>query len=408
MAPTRYSHSRLSSYERCPYQYKLQYVDRVKAPLGTTIEAFRGSIVHDALEWLYRLAQNGRVATRDELAAQYQTLWDAKWTDAIRLTKLDLTVTHYRSSGQTWLEQYWDHYHPFTQGITIDLESSVTIDLPGGATMIGYIDRLEKVAPGHFAIHDYKTNNRLPTPQQTASDRQLALYMLGVKQRYPDLELERIDLVWHFVRFDEEVWSHRTPDELQAMATETGHLIETIETAVACGDLPTKTSTLCDYCEYRPCCPEFAHSYQMYDDHPSPDAPTLTPAAALALVDELVTVKTETQQVTRALKERRTEIETQLTAYAAETGHTSVFGTDYTAAVSTKSSVAMPETGSDARHDLETLLKTRGLWEQVDQLSASRLKTLVNSDTVTEDLREAVNQYLNRTEKHTVRLRKRT
>ena len=81
MAPTRYSHSRLSSYERCPYQYKLQYVDRVKAPLGTTIEAFRGSIVHDALEWLYRLAQNGRVATRDELTAQYQTLWDAKWTD---------------------------------------------------------------------------------------------------------------------------------------------------------------------------------------------------------------------------------------------------------------------------------------------------------------------------------------
>ena len=131
------------------------------------------------------------------------------------------------------------------------------------------------------------------------------------------------------------------------------------------------------------------------------------PAAASALVDELVTVKAETQEVTRALKERRTEIETQLTAYATETGQTSVFGTDYTAAVSTKSSVAMPDTGSDARHDLELLLKTRGLWDQVEQLSASRLKTLINSDAVTEDVREAVNQYLHRTEKHTVRLRKR-
>jgi putative RecB family exonuclease len=405
MAPTRYSHSRLSSYERCPYKYKLQYVDRVKPPLETTIELFLGSRVHDTLEWLYSLAQNGRVATRDELAAQYQTLWEAKWTDGIRLSKPDLTVTDYRSSGQTWLKQYWDHYQPFTQGITIDLESSITINLPGGATMTGKIDRLEKVAPGHFVIHDYKTNKQLFTQQQADSDRQLALYMLGIQQRYPDLE--RIDLVWHFVRFDEEVWSHRTPDELQTMATETGRLIETIETAVTTGDLPTRTSKLCDYCEYRPCCPEFAHSYQMHDDHPSPDAPTLTPAAASALVDELVTVKAETHQVTRALKERRTEIETQLTAYATETGQTSVFGTDYAAAVSTKSSVAMPDTGSDARHDLETLLKTRGLWEQVDQLSASRLKTLVNSDAVTEDVREAVNQYLNRTEKHTVRLRKR-
>ena len=124
MAHTRYSHSRLSSYETCPYQYKLKYVDRVAAPLETTIEAFVGTIVHDALEWLYRLAQNGRVVTRDEIAGQYQTLWDAAWTDAIRLIKPDLTVMHYRSSGQTWLEQYWDHYHPFTQGITIDHAST--------------------------------------------------------------------------------------------------------------------------------------------------------------------------------------------------------------------------------------------------------------------------------------------
>ena len=48
-----YSHSRLSCYETCPFQYKLKYVDRVKSTLGTTIEAFVGSMVHDALEWLY-------------------------------------------------------------------------------------------------------------------------------------------------------------------------------------------------------------------------------------------------------------------------------------------------------------------------------------------------------------------
>ena len=68
----------------------------------------------------------------------------------------------------------------------------------------------------------------------------------------------------------------------------------------------------------------------------------------------------------------------------------------------------MPKTGSDVRRDLEAMLKTHGLWEQVDQLSASRLKALVDSDAVTEERREAVNRYLHRSEKYTVRLRKRT
>jgi len=149
MSSIFYSHSRLSCYEKCPFQYKLKYVDRVRAPLGTSIEAFVGSMVHDALEWLYRLVRDGRVATRGELADKYQELWDAKWKDDIRVIKHELAVEHYRSNGQKWVEQYWDRYQPFDQGITIDLECKVSIDLPGGGKVMGYIDRLEKAGNNH-------------------------------------------------------------------------------------------------------------------------------------------------------------------------------------------------------------------------------------------------------------------
>jgi len=37
-----YSHSRVSCFENCPYQYKLKYVDRVKVDVVTTVEAFMG------------------------------------------------------------------------------------------------------------------------------------------------------------------------------------------------------------------------------------------------------------------------------------------------------------------------------------------------------------------------------
>ena len=51
MHVTTYSYSHFSCYENCPFQYKLKYVNRVTATLGTTIEAFVDSMVHDALEW---------------------------------------------------------------------------------------------------------------------------------------------------------------------------------------------------------------------------------------------------------------------------------------------------------------------------------------------------------------------
>lgn len=43
---TTYSHSRVSTFENCPYQYKLKYVDKIEVNIPTTIEAFMGGIVH--------------------------------------------------------------------------------------------------------------------------------------------------------------------------------------------------------------------------------------------------------------------------------------------------------------------------------------------------------------------------
>ena len=49
-----YSHSRVTTFENCPYQYKLRYIDKIKPEIPTTIEAFMGGIVHQALEDLYK------------------------------------------------------------------------------------------------------------------------------------------------------------------------------------------------------------------------------------------------------------------------------------------------------------------------------------------------------------------
>ena len=134
-----YSHSRLGTYENCPFQYKLRYVDKVKPILGNTIESFMGRMVHDALEWLYKLARDSNIVSKKALVNKYDELWIEKWKDDIRVVKKELTADNFKETGKNCLEMYYERYHPFDQAITIGLEERMIIELPEDKKMQGYI-----------------------------------------------------------------------------------------------------------------------------------------------------------------------------------------------------------------------------------------------------------------------------
>ncbi|RPJ04757.1 MAG: hypothetical protein EHM36_09395, partial [Deltaproteobacteria bacterium] len=74
-----YSHSQLSTYETCPHQYKLAYIDRIETETEG-IEAFMGSRVHDALEKLYRdLMKVDKLNTLQEILDFYHQSWEKNW-----------------------------------------------------------------------------------------------------------------------------------------------------------------------------------------------------------------------------------------------------------------------------------------------------------------------------------------
>ncbi len=136
-------------------------------------------------------------------------------------------------------------------------------------------------------------------------------------------------------------------------------------------------------------------------------ASTSTGSEASGLVDELVGLRDEKRRVTNVMDERAEEIKEKLAGYSAETGNTSIFGAEHYATVSTTTSVTVPKSGSEPRLELEAVLKAFGLWEQVEQLSSSKLKKLADSDVLTDEQREAVNKYLERSESSRIGLRKR-
>ena len=257
-----YSHSRLSCFEQCPHKFKLQYIDKVETEVEESIEAFLGSRAHETLEKLYSDLRYQKENNLDDLLGFFHDEWDKNWNDSIVVVKKDYSPANYLKMGEKFITDYYNRYKPFDQGRTIALEDRIIINLDdsGDYKLQGFIDRLTERKDGCYEIHDYKTNSRLPLPEYIENDRQLALYSIGVKERYPDVE--DIRLIWHFLAFDKEIDSTRTDDELDNLKQDTIKLIDKIEDSKV---FPTNPSRLCDWCEFKPICRQWSHLYKLED-----------------------------------------------------------------------------------------------------------------------------------------------
>jgi putative RecB family exonuclease len=249
-----YSPSRISTYESCPRQYKFRYIDRIPRE-EETIEAFVGSRVHEALNRLYRSLRPGNPHSLPDLLSYYEWDWGRRWHHQVKIVKQGHSIEHYKEFGRRCLVNYYRAYEPFDGGETLGLEHKVTsaLDPDGRYRVQGYVDRLMRVGPGRYEIHDYKTSGRLPPQSEIDGDRQLALYQLGVARAWSDAEA--IELVWHYLAFGKEIRSRRTPEALERVKTATMSLIDRIE---ADTEFRPIKSLLCWWCAYRRICPIWA------------------------------------------------------------------------------------------------------------------------------------------------------
>lgn len=266
-----YSHSRLSTFEKCPLQYRFRYVDRIKRDTQG-IEAFMGNRVHEVLERLYRDLMASRRPSLEELVALYHRNWQDEFSEDVRIVRTERTADDYRRAGERCLVDYYGRYEPFGQATTLGLEDRVTVTLDrpaaAGYQVQGYIDRLALAGPGIYEIHDYKTSATLPSDADLRRDRQLTLYQMGVQERYPDAR--EVRLVWHYLAFDRELTARRSSAEIDRHRRQAIGVIEAIEEA---RDYPPHVSALCRWCEYRDICPAQMDLVKAEAGSPRPAAP---------------------------------------------------------------------------------------------------------------------------------------
>lgn len=251
-----WSHSRLSSFEKCPLQFRFRYIDKIRKDTFS-IEAFLGNRVHEALEHLYRRKGEVKKTPRlPEILAVYRARWDAEYKDNVKVVRRGLAAADYREEGEEYLKNFYHRNAPFDDGETVGLEVKVefALDASGRYRIVGYIDRLVRREAGLYEIHDFKTSAFRPSDEDLRRDRQLTFYQIAVRDQHPDAR--DIRLVWHFLAQDERRTATRTESEIEDHRRQAMRLVDRIEAA---REFPARPSPLCRWCEYRDICPAEKH-----------------------------------------------------------------------------------------------------------------------------------------------------
>lgn len=356
-----YSHSQLSTYETCPHQYRLHYIQKIKVDTEG-IEAFMGSRVHDALEKLYRDLKMTKLNTLEELLAFYHQCWDKNWNEAVQIIRKEYSAEDYRRLGEKCIKDYYARYFPFDQGRTLGLEETIYFPLEEekGYWIRGVIDRLTLSNHSTLEIHDYKTSGKLPTQLDVQSDRQLAFYQMGVDGKWKDIK--EIKLIWHYLVFDMEIRSQRTPEELQQLRQETMELIKKIESD---REFSPKESPLCDWCDYQGLCPKRRHLIVTENLPPN----EYLQEEGVNLVNRYVEMKEKRGILIGEIDAELAKLEEALFAYAQREEVEAIYGSDHVAKIKVEMKEKYPLKGDPSRKALDEFIKSAGKWMEVSDLN---------------------------------------
>lgn len=368
-----YSHSKVSCFENCPYQYKLKYIDKIKVDVPTTIECFMGDIVHQTLEKLYKDRKFMNEISKEKLLEFYENLWDREYSDDILIVKKEFRAGNYKKMGAKFVGDYYDEYKPFEEMTILGLETTDRMTLSDGNQWHIRIDKLGCDDKGNYYVVDYKTNARMKDQEEADEDRQLAMYSFWVKDKFRDCK--KVILKWNMLAFNKEVVSERTDEQLAKLQENVCARIKEIESAT---EFPRKQTGLCNYCVYKSICPSFKHELELEEK----SIEEFKKDDGLKLVDEFSEVKMRLGE----LKKKDEELKTKLVGYGKQFGVDAVYGSNKIARLKEFEKIVMPED----RGRLIALLKEKGIWDDFCMLSYAKLNGGIVRGEVDDWVREMV------------------
>jgi len=376
-----YSHSRVSTFEQCPFKYKLQYVDKLEVEKEQTIEAFMGSLVHQTLEMMYKNWKFKKRVEKKILIKFYRDLWEKEYTEDIIIPREDegLKADNYRKMGEQFISDYYESHKDDDMTI-IGLETQDRMTLPDGNQWHVRIDKLGCKGDTYF-VCDYKTDARMKDQEKADGDRQLAMYSIWVKDKFKDAK--KVILKWHMLAFDKEVTSERSPKELEKLQQDVISTIKEIQKAEKEDKFPRKQTNLCGWCIYKEHCPSFKHE-AILDAKAEKSIEKFKKDDGLKLVDSYAELKTKLTE----LEKQKEDFEGKLVEFSKQLEVDAVYGSNMIAKVKEFEKIVLPED----KEELIAIMKERGIWDEVVMINFMRLQSKYFKGELHEDVCEKISK----------------
>lgn len=261
--PPRVSYSQMSLFQQCGLKYFFTYVDGWKEPPSAALAG--GSITHEVIEYLYRLAPEERTV---EAAMDLLREHGARMLQKPEYQPF-ATDNKMKQSVKEAVENLFKLETPHELVVAPEhLEMELDVEI-NGVKFFGQVDRF--TVDGVNRVTDYKTG-KAPGKFIEGKLAQPYLYALGFKTQH-DINVDEVELI--FLNAKEVVRKPVDAGLMNAQGEKLAEMREDSTQSIKNSEWEARPSVLCGWCAFERVCPA-----------KSPDAPVPGNAHADVLLIE--------------------------------------------------------------------------------------------------------------------------
>lgn len=235
----RLSYSAITLYERCPFAYRLEYVDGLK-PEPSPYLSF-GRTLHAVLQWMYD-RDVPEPPSLEEVLSRLEECWEEEGYAG------EEEEGSFRRHAREVLTAFYRRNHrDFNLPVALEHRFEVKMD---GYVLTGVIDRIDRHPDGRYEVIDYKTNRRLPPLERLRDDLQLPIYQMACMETWG---IRPSKLSFYFL-LPNQKFSTRPYDE--AGLDQVRERLSAAAEGIREGIFPPRRNRLCAWCSHRGLCPE--------------------------------------------------------------------------------------------------------------------------------------------------------
>ena len=251
----KFSYSQLATYQRCPLQYKFQYV--LKIPMKEKPVFSFGKTMHKSLFNFVSLATHSNASQNNLFAGEkkalknkidfkeFEKIYQKNWIDDWYESKKQ--KEEYMKTGKKIIKSFYEDFYGAGSAPEIfTFNDIVALEMPfhfkiGPHTIYGIIDRIDRENDGIHII-DYKTG-KAKDKLYAADKQQLLIYQMALES----LGYQAQKLTYYYLEENKKLSFLGSKKELDDLRVKIMEIIEKIQN----GDFNPRPGHDCQYCDYR-------------------------------------------------------------------------------------------------------------------------------------------------------------